>query len=1144
MIDLILIADPMRMDRRERRVVPLADDAGQLAQREGIEGWSLGRHGQELAPDQPIREGDEIVAINYPAGPLGSLLLYSAISTVIGLGVSYLVGSLFGAEEPSQEGGSATYSWNGIQNTYNQGAAVPILYGTHRVGGQVISLWRSPSGLDDYLFILIALGEGPLTAIGDVTDDADGLGDATDFQDAFTVDRLDLANSPDWSRPWGANGSMFCDLAVAEKGDGAASGYTMRDVGQGSDDAYIEGDFENFTAGSFVGIGINVADVDNHYVARYASSSSIELVERVGGVETVLHTETGLTFPVRVHLRRRDGDLTLRVDGSTVYSAPVSGSLSASDIGIVSTGGAGSQLDDVGGGSFAGGNLPTGIRLEDADLASYRDVTAWVRMGRQDQAAVPGFDQVIQNHPVGITLSPQGEWLTYGVHEPATRVDLNVHFPRGLYRISSAGSISPIAVYMTVHWRGDPEDDWTSIGTVEINSATLTGDPDLEGITSPFTYQIAVSGMTGTNQQVRIIRSQPYGDEAYFDECALADVNEHVGETGQTYAGTALLGLKIKANEQLNTRTPNATTLVKGLKVPTWDGASGTAEAPELGWSFSNNPAWVMAGLLLDRRLGLGNWIRPTDLDWDSFKAFADYCDASLDYYQEALEPAYETDNTQAATAGATQVTLTDATDAAEFPVNTICRVEHEYSNKVTAWLDNGDGTYTLTLSRALQNSYLAGWRLFRLEFDQHVTEKRHAFDAIFDERMPVQDGLIQIARCARAMPVLLGNRIRVRFEHTSTPVQTFTEGNILRDSWEVEYAFDAETTHIQQVEFRDAALEYEPNIERAGVLPSLNARQAPVEKTVELRGITRATHARREAHFLRRAAQLLRKRVRFRAPGQVIACEAGDVIRVIHTRFVNSALSSGRAGGTLDQITLDKAVTLEPATSYKVAVVRPDTGATVEANVTATDGDYAAGDVITTDGAAIDVEGAVYGLGEASTYVTLWRVLRVRMTDPEALVGEIEAIEYDADLYDDTNDGLPICETVLSCGSCGDECAELIGPVTVEVYGHETTCPGCSDCTQTCTGSVQIPFDEIVGDQIRWEDESGRQVIFDCDTEQWSHNILSLAGCTPAVAELGICACVGGTRETHSCEEYLEEGECPPSPGGTWVPLVRITRS
>ncbi|MBS0150465.1 MAG: hypothetical protein JSR31_05945 [Nitrospira sp.] len=63
---------------------------------------------------------------------------------------------------------SPTYGFSGIQNTTRIGAPIPVVYGRHRVGGQIINSFVETRDDNDVLHMLLALSEGEVLSISEV----------------------------------------------------------------------------------------------------------------------------------------------------------------------------------------------------------------------------------------------------------------------------------------------------------------------------------------------------------------------------------------------------------------------------------------------------------------------------------------------------------------------------------------------------------------------------------------------------------------------------------------------------------------------------------------------------------------------------------------------------------------------------------------------------------------------------------------------------------------------------------------------------------------------------------------------------------------------------------------------------------------
>lgn len=88
------------------------------------------------------------------------------------------------------------------------------------------------------------------------------------------------------------------------------------------------------------------------------------------------------------------------------------------------------------------------------------------------------------------------------------------------------------------------------------------------------------------------------------------------------YPNMAWLDLKFTVSNNLN-GNPNIEALVKGRKV---------YDTRTEKWAYSTNPAMCLRDLLLNKTYGAGQWLTAADLDEDSFKEAANYCDVKVNY--------------------------------------------------------------------------------------------------------------------------------------------------------------------------------------------------------------------------------------------------------------------------------------------------------------------------------------------------------------------------------------------------------------------------------------------------------------------------------------------------------------------------------
>jgi len=158
----------------------------------------------EDAPNLPVGPEDVLeLTLDIPTGDskavrfiaaavlivVGAVLMYTGIGAEFGVnliiaGVSLLIQTAFFTPEMPDMGtlleNSSTYTFDGALNTTASGTPVQLIYGTHRVGGQVLNLFtevaegvENISGADvtssyNYLYVQLGVSEGEVAGIEDV----------------------------------------------------------------------------------------------------------------------------------------------------------------------------------------------------------------------------------------------------------------------------------------------------------------------------------------------------------------------------------------------------------------------------------------------------------------------------------------------------------------------------------------------------------------------------------------------------------------------------------------------------------------------------------------------------------------------------------------------------------------------------------------------------------------------------------------------------------------------------------------------------------------------------------------------------------------------------------------------------------------
>lgn len=282
----------------------------------------------------------------------------------------------------------------------------------------------------------------------------------------------------------------------------------------------------------------------------------------------------------------------------------------------------------------------TPIRNPNGSL-NFKGISAGIRTGTQSQTYVAGFDIVSNEVNVGINILNSAPVVRNSVN-PCDRFTVKLAFPSGLTKSNSDGKQEDTSVQYKIELavNGGP--------FVEKVTNTVNGQSDgYFPVAHTFAtngsppYLIKVTRLTRDNT----ISTNPTSSERITDDLAWISYTE-INDVKLRYPNTALLGLRVDA-EQFRRGLPNVLVRLKGIKlqIPTnynpitrtytgvWNGA--------FKQEYSNNPAWVLYDLIVEKRYGLGNYIDANRIDKWGLYAVAKYCDGLVPDGLGGYEPRF-----------------------------------------------------------------------------------------------------------------------------------------------------------------------------------------------------------------------------------------------------------------------------------------------------------------------------------------------------------------------------------------------------------------------------------------------------------------------------------------------------------------------
>jgi len=268
------------------------------------------------------------------------------------------------------------------------------------------------------------------------------------------------------------------------------------------------------------------------------------------------------------------------------------------------------------------GIVPGSIKINDQPLSWYTEAESWTRNGEDSQLPIMNFAKIVKHYsfsPLKQVLYGEESGIVYRMQDPCDSACLTLQAP-SLYSMSDGGDILTQNVDFAIYISRDQE----SPTWIKVKECTLSGKTksSIEGdvyIYPPDAYK-------SENWLIRIVRkTDNYAlDPKVSCTTYLKSVQERLGGS-LSYPGTALFGVRIKATDRLSGSMPTFTADVIGRKLAdVRDGSITEASAC--------NTANVVYDLLTNVNYGLGRYMGASNIDIESLRDFADWCDELVQY--------------------------------------------------------------------------------------------------------------------------------------------------------------------------------------------------------------------------------------------------------------------------------------------------------------------------------------------------------------------------------------------------------------------------------------------------------------------------------------------------------------------------------
>lgn len=276
--------------------------------------------------------------------------------------------------------------------------------------------------------------------------------------------------------------------------------------------------------------------------------------------------------------------------------------------------------------------------------------------------------------------------------------------------------------------------------------------------------------------------------------------------------------------------------------------------------------------------------------------------------------------------------------------------------------------------------------------------------NGVLDSQMSVAAALEKFEQIGRAKIIKTGSKYRVAIEKpfAGIPIQGFSTGNIIEGSFQLEFLDQIDRPDVYNIEFLKEIEEF-----RKDKVPVYSAEYSsldrkPKHESIFLWGCTDEDVARRYGLLRMQMSDKLNRFVNFNADVDAIACQVGDVIKVVHdgNKLTFGGRLGNQPGSPWTTIKLDQKIILDAVTysgNCTIWIQRSSTDTMLERAVT---GPWdTETDEITISAAAENIaEDDVWSIARATG-----ELIKYRNTDFARTVEtkfRIGALEYNPDVY------------------------------------------------------------------------------------------------------------------------------------------------
>lgn len=431
-------------------------------------------------------------------------------------------------------------------------------------------------------------------------------------------------------------------------------------------------------------------------------------------------------------------------------------------------------------------------------------------------------------------------------------------------------------------------------------------------------------------QVVRVSADDTEGDTYNMSDSYVRFVEE-INTTDINYGGVALLGVDLKATDQLSNSQPNFVTtctrkplLLNGI------------------YRDSSNPAWICLDILTNKNYGMG--LDFSEIDTTGFSRWASFCDGGIantftlnktivNAIAQYIEGSYLIIPANDLPAGESiqslsqldkqnsTLTATGYTYINNTQVNVGLTDEHINSISLIyldghSILANGLYYYVGFPYNLKANTSISYDLVFK-DVNYQVTPKL-SYNGVFDTSGDIWSSVQDVAQVGRGQVVLRGNKYSCVYDDVKTVKGLFNAAN--SSNVTVQYISTADIASEIEVQFSDKNIDYEMNSISVQDSDAMSSQIRSNKTTKQIKGITSEAEALVMGRYLLATSKYLRRVYTLDADIESITQTVGDLVAIQTdvTQYGMGGLVLQKLGNA---VILDNMITLEYGKEYTLKI-------------------------------------------------------------------------------------------------------------------------------------------------------------------------------------------------------------------------------